>query len=109
MRSPANSDKRLSALYLTVTPSHMTRTTPVSTASNQQAQRRHFLVRSAFTYLREKKLVLTRVGYLCGQVDALERALDTGADCGPVLQQIAAVRGAVNGLMAGVPESHLRE
>lgn len=32
-----------------------------------------------------------------------------GAECGPVLQQIAAMRGAVNGLMAGVLESHLRE
>ncbi|MGB8416730.1 formaldehyde-responsive transcriptional repressor FrmR [Paraburkholderia sp.] len=57
----------------------------------------------------EKKLVLTRVRRLRGQVDALERALEAGAECAPVLQQIAAVRGAVNGLMAGVLESHLRE
>ncbi|WP_347557190.1 formaldehyde-responsive transcriptional repressor FrmR [Robbsia sp. KACC 23696] len=57
----------------------------------------------------EKKRVLTRVRRLRGQVDALERALEEGSDCGPVLQQIAAVRGAVNGLMAGVLESHLRE
>lgn len=57
----------------------------------------------------EKKRVLTRVRRLKGQVDALERALEMGAECGPVLQQIAAVRGAVNGLMAGVLESHLRE
>ncbi|WP_429554071.1 metal-sensing transcriptional repressor [Paraburkholderia sp. MM5477-R1] len=53
----------------------------------------------------EKKLVLARVRRLRGQVDALERALDAGVDCAPVLQQIAAVRGAVNGLMAGVLES----
>lgn len=57
----------------------------------------------------EKKRVLTRVRRLRGQVDALERALEEGSDCGAVLQQIAAVRGAVNGLMAGVLESHLRE
>jgi FrmR/RcnR family transcriptional regulator, repressor of frmRAB operon len=57
----------------------------------------------------EKKLVLTRVRRLRGQIDALERALEAGEECGPVLQQIAAVRGAVNGLMAGVLESHLRE
>lgn len=57
----------------------------------------------------EKKRVLARVRRLRGQIDALERALEQGADCGPVLQQIAAVRGAVNGLMAGVLESHLRE
>ena len=58
---------------------------------------------------QEKKLVLTRVRRLRGQIDALERALEAGDECGPVLQQIAAVRGAVNGLMAGVLESHLRE
>ena len=57
----------------------------------------------------EKKRVLARVRRVRGQLDALERALQDGADCGPVLQQIAAVRGAVNGLMAGVLESHLRE
>jgi DNA-binding FrmR family transcriptional regulator len=57
----------------------------------------------------EKKRVLARVRRVRGQLDALERALEEGADCGPVLQQIAAVRGAINGLMAGVLESHLRE
>ena len=35
--------------------------------------------------------------------------LEAGADCGPVLQQLAALRGAVNGVMSGVLESHLRE
>lgn len=57
----------------------------------------------------EKKRVLTRVRRVRGQLDALERALEDGTDCGPILQQIAAVRGAINGLMAGVLESHLRE
>jgi DNA-binding FrmR family transcriptional regulator len=57
----------------------------------------------------EKKRVLARVRRVKGQIDALERALEEGVDCGPILQQIAAVRGAVNGLMAGVLESHLRE
>ena len=57
----------------------------------------------------EKKRALARVRRVRGQIDALERALEDGAACGPVLQQIAAVRGAVNGLMASVLESHLRE
>ncbi|CDH20379.1 formaldehyde-responsive transcriptional repressor FrmR [Xenorhabdus bovienii] len=57
----------------------------------------------------EKKRVLTRVRKIKGQIEALESALQQQADCGPVLQQIAAIRGAVNGLMAGVLESHLRE
>lgn len=59
--------------------------------------------------VEEKKRVLARVRRMRGQIDALERALEEGAECGPILQQIAAVRGAVNGLMAGVLESHLRE
>ncbi len=57
----------------------------------------------------EKKKVLARVRRIRGQTDALERALEQGADCLPVLQQIAAIRGAVNGLMSEVIESHLRE
>jgi FrmR/RcnR family transcriptional regulator, repressor of frmRAB operon len=57
----------------------------------------------------EKKRVLTRVRKVRGQLDALERALEQGADCAPVLQQLAAIRGAINGVMAGVLESHLRE
>lgn len=57
----------------------------------------------------DKKKALTRLRRIRGQTDALERALETGADCGAVLQQLAAIRGAVNGLMAEVLESHLRE
>ena len=48
----------------------------------------------------DKKKALTRVRRIRGQLDALERALEDGADCAPVLQQLAAVRGAVNGLMS---------
>lgn len=57
----------------------------------------------------EKKKVLARVKRVRGQLEALEQALERGDDCSPVLQQISAIRGAVNGLMAGVLESHLRE
>lgn len=56
-----------------------------------------------------KKKALTRARRIRGQLEALERALEAGADCGPVLQQLAALRGAVNGLMSEVLESHLRE
>ncbi|MFM0295052.1 formaldehyde-responsive transcriptional repressor FrmR [Paraburkholderia sp. RL17-383-BIF-A] len=59
--------------------------------------------------IEEQKRVLARVRRIKGQLDALENALVSGTECGPILQQIAAVRGAVNGLMAGVLESHLRE
>lgn len=57
---------------------------------------------------QEKKRALVRVRRIGGQLDALAQALEREADCGAVLQQIAAVRGAVNGLMAEVLESHLR-
>ena len=57
----------------------------------------------------DKKKALTRVRRIRGQLDALERALEDGADCAPVLQQLAAVRGAVNGLMSEILEGHLRE
>lgn len=43
------------------------------------------------------------------QAAALERAVDHETDCMAVLQQIAAIRGAVNGLMAEVLEGHLRK
>lgn len=58
---------------------------------------------------QEKKRVLARVRRIRGQCDALERALEAGAGCGPVLQQIAAIRGATHGLMAEVMEAHVRE
>ena len=57
----------------------------------------------------DKKKALTRVRRIRGQAEALERALEAGADCGPVLQQLAAIRGAVNGLMSEILESHVRE
>ena len=47
----------------------------------------------------DKKRILTRVRRIRGQVDALERALEAGDPCLSILQQIAAVRGAANGLM----------
>ncbi|MBB1598737.1 metal-sensing transcriptional repressor [Variovorax sp. UMC13] len=57
----------------------------------------------------EKKKAVLRVRRIRGQADALERALEAGAECGSVLQQLAAIRGAVNGLMSEVLESHIRE
>lgn len=57
----------------------------------------------------DKKRAITRLRRIRGQADALERAIEAGTDCGPLLQQIVAMRGATNGLMAEVMESHLRE
>ena len=59
--------------------------------------------------IKNKKQLLTRVRRIKGQAEALERALESEADCSAVLQQIAAIRGAVNGLMLEVLEGHMRE
>lgn len=40
---------------------------------------------------------------------AAARALDADAGCAAVLQQVAAARGAINGLMDELIEDHLRE
>ena len=56
----------------------------------------------------EKKRVLARVRRIRGQVEALERALTEDAECAAVLQQIAAVRGAVGGLMSHVLDDHIQ-
>lgn len=59
--------------------------------------------------IKAKKPLLTRARRIQGQVDALVNRLENEADCMAVLQQIAAIRGAVNGLMAEVLEGHLRD
>ena len=57
----------------------------------------------------DKRKAIARLRRIQGQAAALERAIDAGYECAAVLQQIAALRGAVNGLMSEVLESHLRE
>lgn len=58
---------------------------------------------------QQKKPLLSRVRRIRGQAEALEKALQQGEDCSAILQQIAAIRGAVNGLMITVLDGHLRE
>jgi len=59
--------------------------------------------------VKGKKQLLTRIRRIKGQAEGLEKALEAETDCAAILQQIAAIRGAVNGLMAEVLEGHLRE
>ncbi|MGA7537130.1 MAG: metal/formaldehyde-sensitive transcriptional repressor [Steroidobacteraceae bacterium] len=56
---------------------------------------------------RQKSKLLSRVRRIRGQVEALERALEAEQGCAEVLQQSAAVRGAINGLMLEVIEDHI--
>ena len=58
--------------------------------------------------VREKTKLLGRVRRIRGQVAALERALEAEKGCAEVLHQIAAVRGAMNGLMTEVIEDHIQ-
>jgi DNA-binding FrmR family transcriptional regulator len=57
---------------------------------------------------REKQKLLARVHRIRGQVEGIERALDSEAGCDQVMHLIAGVRGAVAGLMAEVIEDHVR-
>jgi len=59
--------------------------------------------------IQNKKTLISRTRRIGGQVAALERALEAEADCDTVLQQVASIRGAVQGLMTQVLEEHLRE
>lgn len=57
---------------------------------------------------KDKPRLLARVRRIRGQVEAVERALEaTDGDCLEVLQLVASVRGAVNGLMAELVEGHV--
>ena len=58
--------------------------------------------------IRDKNKLLNRVRRLRGQVEAIERALNSEAECSKILHTIAACRGAINSLMAEVLEGHIR-
>jgi len=59
--------------------------------------------------VREKTKLVNRVRRLRGQVESVERALSSEADCAEVMRLLAACRGAVNSLLAQVVEDHVRE
>ena len=56
---------------------------------------------------RDRKKLLGRVKRIRGLVVAIERALETEADCDQLMHLIAGVRGATAGLMAEVVEDHV--
>lgn len=61
------------------------------------------------THIAENRRKLTtRVRRVSGQLASVERLIQTDGDCGAVLQQLAAIRGAVNGLIYEVMEGHLK-
>lgn len=56
-----------------------------------------------------QQALLTRVKKIRGQLNAVEKALDEGNECLAILQQVTAIKGAVNGLMSTILEDHIRE
>ena len=58
--------------------------------------------------VRDQQKLLHRAHRIRGQVDCIARLLEAEAECGKVLQQLVAVRGAVQGLMAEILEDHVR-
>ncbi|KLN66333.1 MULTISPECIES: Ni(II)/Co(II)-binding transcriptional repressor RcnR [Vibrio] len=59
--------------------------------------------------VKDQKKLKARVSKIQGQVNGLKKMLDEEHECQDVLQQIAAIRGAVNGLMREVIKGHLIE
>ncbi|KFD19131.1 MULTISPECIES: Ni(II)/Co(II)-binding transcriptional repressor RcnR [Tatumella] len=59
--------------------------------------------------IRDKKKLKARTNKIEGQVVALKKMLDEPHECTAILQQIAAIRGAVNGLLREVIKGHITE
>lgn len=58
--------------------------------------------------IREKQKLINRSKRIRGQLEAIERALESELGCEQVMHLIAGCRGAVNGLLNEVVEDHVR-
>ncbi|MFV8194485.1 metal-sensing transcriptional repressor [Acinetobacter soli] len=62
------------------------------------------------SHLHQNRKILNRIKRIQGQVSSIEKTLLTPeSSCLDVLQQVAAIKGAVNGLLQQLLEQHLRE
>ncbi len=69
-----------------------------------------FLRLNSMSHLNQNKKILNRIRRIQGQTNALEQnILNFENSCIEVLQQVAAIKGAINGLMNELIELHLRE
>ncbi len=69
-----------------------------------------FLRLNSISHLNQNKKILNRIRRIQGQTNALEQnILNSENSCIEVLQQVAAIKGAINGLMNELIELHLRE
>lgn len=58
--------------------------------------------------IKEKSKLISRVRRIKGQLEAVERALESEIGCADVLMLVASVRGAVSGLTSELIEDHIR-
>ena len=56
----------------------------------------------------ERRRLLSRINRIEGQVKSIRTALENNRECASVLQQIAACRGAINGLMVEIIDGEIR-
>src|SRR5271157_2412134 len=59
--------------------------------------------------IAERTKLLNRLKRIRGQIEAIQRGIESEADCVAVLQQATACRGALDGFIAEVIEDHIRE
>lgn len=60
---------------------------------------------------KKKQQLIARVNRIIGQMNALKSTIENAedeSDCGKVLQQLASIRGALNGLLMLFLKDHLR-
>jgi DNA-binding FrmR family transcriptional regulator len=58
---------------------------------------------------KQKTQLLARARRIRGQMEAVERALETEAECEQVMHLLASTRAAMAGLMSEVVEDHVHE
>lgn len=61
------------------------------------------------SHLSSRPDLVARVHRIAGQIAAVEKALASDEPCATVLHRVAAVRGAVNGLLDEVIAEHLKD
>jgi DNA-binding FrmR family transcriptional regulator len=58
--------------------------------------------------IKHKSKLIGRVRRIKGQIEAVERALESEIGCTDVLMLVASVRGAIGGLTSELLEDHIR-
>ena len=58
--------------------------------------------------VQERRKLLARINRIEGQVKSIRTAVEEERDCAGVLQQIAACRGAINGLLVEIIDGEIR-